>query len=82
MTGRGMNIEVHPSTSNNKKLFPKLISTISGREYPLERIEEFAGNDESLEVSIPDIENAKIYPGENLWQRYLDFLPFNRGKIK
>lgn len=71
---------MYPKTINNKKLSPKLISTISGIEYPLERIEEFADNGESLEVSIPDIENAKINPGENLWQRYLDFLPFNKVK--
>jgi len=50
---------LYPSAINNKNLFPKLISTISGIEYPLERIEEFAGNGESLEVSIPNIENAK-----------------------
>jgi len=56
----------------------KLVSTLSGIEYPFERIEEFAENGESLEVSIPDIENASIVPGENLWQRYLDFLPFSR----
>jgi len=31
-------------------------------------------------VSIPDIKNAKTYPGENIWQRYLDFLPFNEVK--
>ncbi|MCZ2846052.1 MAG: pyridoxal-phosphate dependent enzyme, partial [Candidatus Bathyarchaeota archaeon] len=80
MTRRGKNKELYLSKINNKKLFPKLVSTISGIEYPLERIDEFAENGESLEVSIPDIENAKIYPGENLWQRYLDFLPFNRMK--
>ena len=64
---------------NNEERKPlKLVSTLSGIEYPFERIEEFTENGESLEVSIPDIENAKIYPGENIWQRYLDFLPFNR----
>lgn len=54
----------------------KLVSTISGEEYPFEKIEEFTENGESLEVSIPAIEDAKINPGENLWQRFLDFLPF------
>jgi len=68
------------STVNEEKNIPKLISTISGIEYPLERIEEFAENGESLEVSIPDIKNAKAYPGGNIWQRYLDFLPFNEVK--
>ncbi len=68
------------STANEEKNIPKLISTISGIEYPLERIEEFAENGESLEVSIPDIKNAKTYPGENIWQRYLDFLPFKEVK--
>lgn len=68
------------STIGKEKKLLKLVSTISGIEYPLERIEEFAENGESLEVSIPDIKNAKIYPGENLWQRYLDFLPFNQMK--
>ncbi|MEA2021574.1 MAG: threonine synthase [Candidatus Caldatribacteriota bacterium] len=68
------------STIRQGKNIPKLISTISGIEYPLERIEEFADNGESLEVLIPDIESARIDSGENLWQRYLDFLPFNKVK--
>lgn len=68
------------STTDEEKNIFKLISTISGTEYPFERIEEFAENGEPLEVSIPNIKNAKIHPGENLWQRYLDFLPFNQMK--
>jgi len=64
---------------NNEERKPlKLVSTLSDIEYPFEKIEEFTENGESLEVSIPDIENAKIHSGENLWQRFLDFLPFNR----
>ena len=64
---------------NNEERKPlKLVSTLSDIEYPFEKIKEFTENGESLEVSIPDIENAKIHSGENLWQRFLDFLPFNR----
>jgi threonine synthase len=48
------------------KSSPKLISTISGIEYPFERIEEFADNGESLEVFIPNLEKAKIKPGKYL----------------
>lgn len=56
----------------------KLISTLSGREYPFERIEEFSDNGESLEVYIPGIDKAKIKKGKYLWQRYSDFLPFSK----
>ena len=64
---------------NNEERKPlKLVSTLSDIEYPFEKIKEFTENGESLEVSIPDIKNAKIHSGENLWQRFLDFLPFNR----
>ncbi|MBU4350484.1 threonine synthase [bacterium] len=60
------------------KSSPKLISTISGIEYPFERIEEFADNGESLEVFIPNLEKVKIKSGEYIWQRFADFLPFNQ----
>jgi len=56
----------------------KLISTITNKEYPFERIEEFADNGESLEVKINGIEKAEIKEGKNLWERYLDFLPFSK----
>jgi threonine synthase len=54
-----------------------LISTITNKDYPFERIEEFADNGESLEVEIKGIENAQIKEGNYLWQRYADFLPFS-----
>ncbi len=54
----------------------KLVSTISGIEYPFERIEEFAENGESLEVELSNINEAKIKSGTYLWERFEDFLPF------
>jgi len=56
----------------------KLISTLTGQEYPFERIEEFADNEESLEVKIDGVENAKIRDKKYLWERYADFLPFSK----
>ncbi len=55
-----------------------LVSTLTNQEYPIERIEEFAGNGESLEVRIEGIEKAKVREGKYLWERYADFLPFSR----
>ncbi|MGM0498157.1 MAG: threonine synthase [Bacteroidota bacterium] len=54
----------------------KLISTLTGIEYPFERIEEFADNGESLEVKTENTDKAKIRKGEKLFQRYAEFLPF------
>jgi threonine synthase len=54
----------------------KLISTLSGTEYPFERIEEFAENGESLEVKTNKIATARVSKGDTLLQRYTDFLPF------
>lgn len=56
----------------------KLVSTITNREYPFERIEEFADNGESLEVQIDGLEKAKIKDGKFLWERFTDFLPFSK----
>jgi len=56
----------------------KLVSTITNREYPFERIEEFADNGESLEVQIDGLEKAKIKDGKFLWERFIDFLPFSK----
>ena len=53
-----------------------LVSTISGRTYPFDRIEEFAENGESLEVSLPGIAGARHRSGLYLWERFRDFLPF------
>lgn len=55
----------------------KLVSTLTNLEYPIERIEEFAENGESLEVHIDGLENAKIKAGKYLWERFTDFLPFS-----
>lgn len=55
----------------------KLVSTISGKTYPFERIKEFADNDEPLEVKIPDIAKAKIRESNSILKRYIDFLPFS-----
>ena len=54
----------------------KLVSTITGREYPFERLEEFADNGEALEVALPGIERARPRPGRHLWERFAEFLPF------
>jgi threonine synthase len=56
----------------------KLISTITGIEYPFERIEEFAQNGESLEVKIENLQKAKIRKGKYLWERFSNFLPFTK----
>ena len=54
----------------------KLVSTLTGREYPFERLEEFADNGEALEVAIAGIERARPRPGHHLWERFAEFLPF------
>ena len=54
----------------------KLVSTISGVEYPFERLEEFADNGEALEVAVAGIERARPRPGRYLWERFAEFLPF------
>jgi threonine synthase len=56
----------------------KLVSTISGVEYPFERLEEFADNGEALEVALPNIERARPRRGRHLWERFADFLPFKK----
>lgn len=56
----------------------KLVSTLTGWEYPFERIEEFSEKSESLEVRISGIETARIRTGTHLWERFAEFLPFNR----
>lgn len=53
-----------------------LISTLTGLQYPFERLEEFADNGESLEVALPGIEHARPRPGVHLWERFAEFLPF------
>lgn len=56
----------------------KLVSTLTGLEYPFERLEEFAGNGEALEVALPGIERARPRPGLRLWERFAEFLPFKQ----
>jgi threonine synthase len=53
-----------------------LVSTISGTSYPFDRLEEFAENGESLEVSLPGIAHARHRSSPYLWERFGDFLPF------
>jgi threonine synthase len=55
----------------------KLISTITGVEYPFERLGEFADDGESLEVFVPDIDKAHIRQGRHIWERFAEFLPFD-----
>jgi len=54
-----------------------LISTLSGKKYPFERLEEFAENGESLEVGIGGLERAVVKSGATIWERFRDFLPFD-----
>jgi threonine synthase len=56
----------------------RLVSTISGNEYPFERIEEFSENGESLEVRLCGIEKARVRSGSHLWERFADWMPFDR----
>lgn len=54
-----------------------LVSTISGTEYPFDKLEEFAENGESLEVRIEGLDRAKPKSGATVWERFQDFLPFD-----
>ena len=53
----------------------KLVSTLTGLEYPFERLEEFADNGEALEVAIAGIEQARPRPGRHLWERFAAVSP-------
>jgi len=53
----------------------RLLSTISGQAFPFDRIEEFAGNGEALEVAIDGLAQARVRPGRCLWERFAEFLP-------
>lgn len=55
-----------------------LVSTISGREYPFDRLEEFSEDGESLEVRRSGLERARLRAGARLWERFADFMPFAR----
>ena len=44
----------------------KLVSTITGLEYPFERLEEFADNGEALEVALAGLERARPRQGCHL----------------
>lgn len=53
-----------------------LISTMSEKRYPFDRLDEFAENGQSLEVEI-DLKSAKLKGGTTIWERFADFLPFD-----
>jgi len=65
-----------------------LRSTLTGIEYPFDRLEEFADNGESLEVCMPGIGTARAKPGAGsgpgpharpgarVWERFAEFMPF------
>jgi threonine synthase len=57
-----------------KSLF--LISTLTGKKFSFDHIPESTDNGESLEVFIPEIQDAKIKEGNHIWQRFSDFFPF------
>jgi threonine synthase len=65
------------ATAHSSATMRKLVSTLTGREYPFERLEEFAENGEALEVALPGIERARPGPGAYVWQRFAAFLPFH-----
>lgn len=56
----------------------KLISTQSKKIFPFEQLDEFTEQGESLEVRIQQIEKAKIRTGKELWDRFIEFLPFSK----
>jgi len=53
-----------------------LRSTLTGIEYPFERLEEFADNGESLEVAMGGLERSKPRPGARTLDRFAEFMPF------
>ena len=53
-----------------------LRSTMTGVEYPFDRLEEFAENGESLEVVKPGFEKARVRAGVRAWERFAEFMPF------
>jgi len=53
-----------------------LRSTLTGIEYPFARVEEFAENGESLEAAMPGVERARVRPGARVWERFVEFMPF------
>lgn len=55
---------------------PRLVSTLTGLEYPFERLEEFADNGEALEVAITGLEKARPRAGAHIWERFAEFFPF------
>ncbi len=56
----------------------ELVSTLTGRRYPFDRIEEFSEDGESLEVRTGNAARASIRSGKYLWDRFRDFLPFSQ----
>ncbi|PKO99651.1 MAG: threonine synthase [Bacteroidetes bacterium HGW-Bacteroidetes-8] len=53
-----------------------LKSTISGREYPIEMLEEFSPDGESLEVVQKNSTLPVLRRGRTLYERFAEFLPF------
>jgi threonine synthase len=53
----------------------RLLSTISSEVFPFDRIEEFAGNGESLEVEMDGLATARTRSGRRIWERFAEFLP-------
>lgn len=52
-----------------------LFSTISGKEYPFDYLNEFAENGEALEVKIESLNQARVRNGSTIWERFADFFP-------
>ncbi len=61
---------------NHQEKSPFLISTITEKKFSFDYISESTEEGESLEVSIPEIQDAKIKKGDHIWQRFSGFLPF------
>lgn len=54
-----------------------LKSTVSGVEYPIDILEEFTPDGESLEVIMNYMERPVIRRGGTLYERFYDFMPFD-----
>jgi threonine synthase len=55
---------------------PLLISTRTGSQFSFSRLEEFAPDGSSLEVSDEQTAGGSLRSGKHLWERFADFLPF------
>lgn len=55
-----------------------VFKTVEEESYPITRIKEWSESGEPLEVFIPELENAEIKKAKNIWERFVDFFPFQK----